>query len=291
MVVTLMEPVNQSSGPFGFVFVRYSQDRLLPALCTKHRSMDRRTASERNRLLRKIENFFEGPMVFLGFVWLVLLVIELVWGLSRELEYLSVSIWVTFIFDFLLKFILAPRKSIFFKKNWLTAVSLVIPALRIFRLLRVLRLFRGIRLIKVVASLNRSMRSLAATMQRRGFGYVMLLTVIVILGGAAGMYAIERDHPGFENYGMALWWTSMRVITAGSDFWPVTSEGRGLAFLLALFGYAIFGYVTATLATFFIGRDAEEEKAPVAGSKEISQLKEMISQLSHKIDELKANKN
>lgn len=249
--------------------------------------MDRRTASERNKLLRTIENFLEGPMVFLGFIWMILLVIELVWGLSKILEYLSVTIWIFFIIDFLLKFFLAPRKSIFLKKNWLTAISLVIPALRIFRILRLLRLLRGIRLIKVVASLNRSMKSLGATMKRRGFGYVMLLTMIVTFGGAAGMYAIEKNNPGFENYGMALWWTAMRLITAGSDFWPMTPEGRGLAFILALFGYAIFGYVTATLATFFIGRDAEEEKAPVAGTKEINKLKEMITELSIKIDGLK----
>ena len=127
-------------------------------------------------------------------------------------------------------------------------------------------------------------------MQRRGFGYVMLLTLIVTFAGAAGMYAIEKGHQGFENYGMALWWTSMRVITAGSDYWPITPEGRGLAFILALFGYAIFGYVTATLATFFIGRDAEEEKAPVAGSKQVNELKQMVTVLSGKIDELKKDK-
>ncbi len=127
-------------------------------------------------------------------------------------------------------------------------------------------------------------------MKRRGFGYVMLLTLIVTFGGAAGMYAIEKGNEGFENYGMALWWTGMRVITAGSDFWPVTPGGRGLAFILALFGYAIFGYVTATLATFFIGRDAEEEKAPVAGARDIGKLKEMITDLSHKIVALKSDK-
>ena len=35
----------------------------------------------------------------------------------------------------------------------------------------------------------------------------------------------------------------------------------------------IFGYVTATFATFFIGRDAEEKDAPVAGAKDIEELK------------------
>jgi voltage-gated potassium channel len=97
---------------------------------------------------------------------------------------------------------------------------------------------------------------------------------------------MEHPNPGFENYGMALWWTAMRVITAGSDFWPATPEGRGLAFLLSLFGYAIFGYVTATLATFFIGRDAEEKDAPIVGVKDINQLRNDIAELTSVIKEL-----
>lgn len=79
----------------------------------------------------------------------------------------------------------------------------------------------------------------------------------------------------------------MRVITAGSDFWPITPEGRVLAVVLALFGYAIFGYVTATLATYFIGRDAEEKDAPVAGAKDIQELKKEIIILTRSINELK----
>ena len=187
--------------------------------------------------------------------------------------------------------VLAPAKITFFKKNWLTAISLIIPALRVFRIFRFIRLLRGlrgIRLIKIVASLNRSMRSLAATMSRRAFGYISLLTLAVTFAGAAGMYGLENPNPGFENYGMALWWTAMRVVTAGSDFWPATPEGRVLAFLLSLFGYAIFGYITATLATFFIGRDAEEEDAPVAGSKVIAELKAEILSLTKAIEELKS---
>jgi voltage-gated potassium channel len=248
--------------------------------------MNQQLLSERKKLLSSVERLLEGPMVFLGFVWLVLLVVELVWGLTKVLEYLSAAIWIVFIIDFGIKLLLAPDKLRFLKRNLLTLISLVIPALRIFRVLRILRLLRGIRLIKIVSSLNRSMKSLGATMKRRGFAYVFTLALVVTFGGAAGMYAIERNNPGFENYGMALWWTSMRVITAGSDFWPATPEGRGLAFMLSLFGYAVFGYVTATLATFFIGRDAEEEEAPVAGAKDVDDLKKMIQSLSRKVDEM-----
>jgi voltage-gated potassium channel len=252
--------------------------------------MKQQLSNERNKLLRSVEKLLEGPMIFLGFVWLVLLIVELIRGLTKPLEYLSLTIWGIFIIDFLVKIILAPVKLSFIKKNWLTAISLVIPALRVFRIFRIVRLLRGlrgIRLIKVVASLNRSMKSLGATMKRRGFGYVMLLALVVTFGGAAGMYALENPNPGFENYSMALWWTGMRVITAGSDFWPATPEGRGLAFILSLFGYAIFGYVTATLATFFIGRDAEEEEAPVAGAKDVAELKKMIASLTQTVNEIK----
>ena len=250
--------------------------------------------SERKKLLTSIEKLLEGPMIFLGFVWLILLVIELIWGLNKPLEYASLTIWVIFIVDFIIKFILAPGKVAFLKKNWLTAISLLIPALRVFRIVRFVRLLRGlrgIRLVRIVSSLNRSMNSLGATMKRRAAGYVLMITLIVTFAGAAGMYALENPNPGFHSYGMALWWTAMRVITAGNEFNPATPEGRGLAFLIAVFGYTIFGYVTATFATFFIGRDAEEEDAPVAGAKDLKELKASIWLLTKKIDELKAGNN
>ena len=246
--------------------------------------------NERKKLLKSIEKVLEGPMIFLGFVWLVLLVIELIWGLLKSLEYASVTIWIIFIIDFIIKLILAPAKVVFLKKNWLTAISLIIPALRVFRLFRFVRLLRGlrgIRLLRIISSLNRSMKSLAATMKRRAFSYVCMITLIVIFAGAAGMYAFESRNEGFDSYSMALWWTAMRVITAGNEYNPLTPEGRGLAFLIAVFGYTIFGYVTATFATFFIGRDAEEHNTPIVGAKDISELQQEIMALKKSIEDLK----
>jgi voltage-gated potassium channel len=251
--------------------------------------MEKKQLRARKRLLIRLETWLEGPMIVLGFIWLVLLMVELIWGSNATLEYIGLSIWIVFIADFFLKLTLAPQKIRFLKRNWLTAISLAIPALRIFRtfrLIRLLRGLRGIRLVRIVASLNRGMKSLGATMKRRAFGYVLLLTIVVTFGGAAGMYGLEHPNPGFESFGMALWWTAMRVITAGSDFWPATSEGRSLAFLLSLFGYAIFGYVTATLATFFIGVDAEEKDAPLAGARDVMALQEEIKMLTAEIKDL-----
>jgi voltage-gated potassium channel len=226
---------------------------------------------ERQSILEQIQSWLEVPMVILAFIWLLLLVVELLWGAKAWQSIASWIIWMIFLIDFVLEFSLAPRKLIYLKHNWLTVLALAAPALRIFRVVRILRLARlsraagfarGLRLLRVLSSVNRGMRALAAGMQRRGVGYVMLLTLLVTVAGAAGMYSFENNNPDGRNlgsFGTALWWTAMIMTTMGSEFWPQTTEGRILCLFLAAYSFAMFGYVTATLATFFIGRDAKKE--------------------------------
>ncbi len=64
----------------------------------------------------------------------------------------------------------------------------------------------------------------------------------------------------------------MIMTTMGSQYWPQTGEGRVLCVVLALYAFGVFGYVTAALATFFVGRDAETKSGPIAGSREIARL-------------------
>ena len=244
--------------------------------------------SERYLLLKRLENFFEVPMIILGFVWLALLIVELVYETSPALETFGLIIWGIFILDFLVKFIVAPEKGAFLKRNVLTLVSLIVPAfriLRVARILRFLRFTRSMRLVKVVGSLNRGMRALSKTMKRRAFGYVILLSLIVLFGGAAGMYAFEKDaEGGLHDYATALWWTSMILTTMGSEYWPQTLEGRILCIILALYAFAVFGYVTATIASYFIGRDADDSAGEVAGSRQLESLRKEIRELRQLIE-------
>lgn len=239
---------------------------------------------ERYELLNRLQNALELPMVVLGFIWLVLLVVELIWELNPVLQYISTGIWLLFILDFIIKFILAPHKLLFMRRNVLTSISLVVPALRLFRITRVFRLLRtvraarGLRLVKLVGSINRGMRSLGSAMKRRAFGYVLALTLVVIAAGSAGMYAFEKN-AGLDTYGEALWWTVMLLTSIGSDYFPVTAEGRVLCLLLAMYGFAVFGYFTATLATFFIDRDAASEEAEMAGARQVKVLQHEIKML------------
>ncbi|HEU4566021.1 MAG TPA: ion transporter [Gemmatimonadaceae bacterium] len=242
---------------------------------------------ERRELLERVSDLVDKPMAVLGLVWLVLLILDFTGHLTPFLAALGTVIWVLFILQFLLELTLAPRKGEYLRTHWLTVLSLAVPALRVVRVfgalraLQALRAARGLRLVRVLGSLNRGMSALSAAMGRRGFGYVVALTTLVTLAGAAGMYAFESPAAGggLESYGSALWWTAMIMTTLGSEYWPRTPEGRVLCIVLALYAFAVFGYVTATLASFFVGRDADRDDAEVAGARAVAALREEIAAL------------
>jgi voltage-gated potassium channel len=260
-------------------------------MAAPHNEIQRIADRQRDQILKRYDRWFEMPMVLLGFVWLVLLLIELVWGLSPLLSSVGTVIWILFLADFAIRFVLAPRKGRFLKANWITALALALPALRVLRVFRAARLLRaartarGLRLIRLLTSVNRGMRALGAAMHRRGFGYVLLLTVLVMLAGAAGMYAFEGPER-MKSYSDALWWTAMIMTTMGSETWPRTGEGRILCFILALYAFTVFGYTTASLATFFIGRDAENRTGEIAGTAELRAVKAELQALRQELRRL-----
>lgn len=222
--------------------------------------------TQRVRLLVQLEQMLERPMIALSLVWVALVAIELAHGLTRPVEIAGLVIWALFGIDFLLKLTIAPRKWLFLRRNWATVLSLLLPAFRLLRIgraLRAARVLRGVRFAKVLGSLNRGMRALRRSMRRHGFGYVVALTLLVMCSAAAGMMAFEREGPNhavFATYSSSLWWTAMLMTSLGSEYWPKTGGGRALTLVIALYSFAVFGYITATLASFFIDRDEEERR-------------------------------
>lgn len=243
------------------------------------------SAAHRWAVLDDLDDWLRWPMIALSVAWLLIVLYELVAGSSVLLETLGTAIWIIFLVEFALRLALAPAKFAFLKANWLTILALAVPALRLFRAIRVLqaaRALRGVRLVRIVGTANRSMKALKATLSRRRFGYVLTLTLLVVFLGAAGMLSFESAREvegGFTSYGHALWWTGMLVTSIGSDYWPHSWEGRILTLLLSIYGLAVLGYLTATFASFFIGRDAEEPSGPIAGADEVTLLRQEIKAL------------
>jgi voltage-gated potassium channel len=230
---------------------------------------------ERWELLQQINDVTEKPMVALSFVWLILLIIDLTADLNPFLNALVYIIWALFILDFLIEIIIAPDKLRYLQRNWLTAVALFIPALRFlrifraFRVLRAARSLRSVNFVRVLTTLNRGMRAASRTLGQRGIGFAVALTLIVLFGGAAGIYyfegppALALGEAGaaeghFDTFGNALWWTAMLVTTGDGGFEAVTATGRMLTLLLAVYGLGVLGYIAGTIASYFVAKKEPE---------------------------------
>lgn len=74
----------------------------------------------------------------------------------------------------------------------------------------------------------------------------------------------------------------MIMSTMGSQYWPVTPEGRLLCVLLALYVFAIFGYITATIASLFIGRDKNED----AEKEELQAIRQELTALRKQLENM-----
>ncbi len=234
-------------------------------------------------LLEHIDVFLDKPMIALSLVWLGLLIRDLTYGLSPLLQTVSDVIWALFVLDFVLGFTIAPHKRGYLRRNWLTVISLLLPALRVFRIVRVIRILRvarasrSLNLVRVLTSTNRGMRAIGMTLGRHGAGYVIALTIIVTFVGAAGMAFLEspaalrqagvgQSATGLTSYGDAFWWTAMIMTTLGSEYWPKTVEGRILGWLLSVYALATFGYITATIASYFVGQTSASAQSQASSS-------------------------
>src|SRR5688572_14679143 len=113
---------------------------------------------ERWKLTAHLVRSLERPMLVLSGAWLLLLVLEFTRGLSPSLQRLNDGIWGAFIVQFAVEFLIAPRKRVYLRRHWLTALSLFLPALRLLRLVRIARVARlarasrGVRLARLLSA-------------------------------------------------------------------------------------------------------------------------------------------
>ncbi len=250
---------------------------------------------ERWELLGHVQGALEPVMVVLGLVFLLLLLIEFAdVELSRAqrlwIDRLNWGIYIAFVFDFLLRFTIAPAKGTFLRQNWLSALSLALPvlrplrALRALRALRVTRATRSLSLVRLIGGMNRGMRVLRQITRGRTFAYVSALSILIVLAGAAGGLFFEQETAGasITTFGTALWWAATLVTTVNSSYDPVTLEGRIVGVVLRLFGISVFGLVTAAITSFFLGR-------PIGGHDEEPSVPSEITTLRQELAALRAD--
>ena len=249
---------------------------------------------QRQQLSERVSNALDLPMAILACVWVVITAVELALAVEREeapqLYLLDSVIWLLFLADFLLELAIAPDRPRYLRSNWLTAISVLIPAFSVFRFARAIPLIRTLSLARIGFAASRFARATATILSQNLFGYVLLLLGAITLLGAAGVYFFDRDAPGspFTTFCYTLYWTACMVTTINAGPEPVTFEGRIVALALRVSGLAFFGYIAGALASYFVGErigSGPDRRHKLAD--EVAALGAEVSSLRRQIDALR----
>ena len=245
--------------------------------------------------LQALPRKLERPMLLLYFVWFLVIITELVNVMSPVLQSLGTVLWALFVIYFGLRLVIVPNRMLFLKRNGLFILAILVPVLRFFPFLQKYPLARaltatfGMQVVWMFASADQGLRALRRTMGRRGTGYALTFTVVVILAGAVGMLHFENNAPdpqGIHSYPKALWWVAMQITNIGSGYRPATPGGQALCLAVSIFAVAMFGYLTAIFAAFFIGRDAQDPKSEIPNQSSINQLAGEVALLRKVIEDV-----
>lgn len=217
--------------------------------------------AERERLLRQVEAIGDPVMIALGLVFLVLLLlqvsnVQLTEGEQAFVDRADDVIYGAFVVDFLLRLLIVPDKLRYLRGNWLLAVSLVLPALRPLRLVRMAPALGSLHIAQLVGGANRALTALRLMLRGRVFLYLSMITAFNVLVGAGVVMRLDAGHPGtpFTSYGEALWWAATLITTVNSSDDPVSAWGRVVAFLMRIYAVGVFGYLTASIASYFVAQ-------------------------------------
>jgi voltage-gated potassium channel len=195
---------------------------------------------------------------------------------SSVLTIVDTMVCLVFFGDFCWQLLYARSRREYLKWGWLDLLS-SIPMLPAFRLARLARIARIVRVLRGARAIKHTLRFILLHRARNTFSAVLLGSFVLLLFATVAIMNVEPVLTGRD----AFWWCLFTLITGEyGDFYPNTTEGRCITALLMTAGVALFGTFTASVASFFLEADQEEDaRRDQSMAKEIATLSEQISDL------------
>jgi voltage-gated potassium channel len=212
--------------------------------------------------------------------------LQLLGGLSYKPWFLAFDVLMSLVFavDYGLRFYMARRKLRFVFHLWNLADVLVI--LTPFLTLRFddkwLGVFRVVRVARLLEILWKKAGYRAKRGQVKWVAEVAL--VMVFLAGVLVWFS-ERTHPDSSLHSVfdVVWWALVTMFTVGyGDAYPHTVLGKLGALILMVAGIALFGMLTASLASLYVESSGEEE----VEKQRMKDMHERLRSMEQKLDEL-----
>lgn len=232
-------------------------------------------------------------MLFVSLAFLALLVLEYVVerpAVQWALWIAQWPLWAALTADYIARFLRAPKRAPFLFDFFNVADLFVVllPLLELlltqaFGFLRVLRVMRMLRLVRVLALANKVAGDAFKTALRRknakyAIGPALFFSLILVVA----VYKFEEPYArhGIDSWFEALWWSVTTVTTVGyGDVTPITTPARVAAILLMIVGIAVFSYVTALMASWFVGDEKCEEETPKPPEDRLDSSEEILARL------------
>ena len=238
---------------------------------------DRFGRTQSDGALSRWEHRSEWPMVGLSLVFLTVIILPYAHPLTPQeslvLHVVDVSLWMVFVLDYMIRFLLASDRRRFVSTHWFDLLIVIVPFLRPLRIVRVIAL--------VVATGRRA----GSLIVQQVLIYVLLLVIITTSSCAILVYHFENSAAGANIHSLsdAFWWALTTVTTVGyGDRYPVTPAGRGITVVLMIAGIVLMGTITAAIAAKFVdivrGKTATEFSA--AQTQATDKLIEEVSKLT-----------
>ena len=168
---------------------------------------------------------------------------------KNTLDAIQWTTWAIFALDFIYEFLKSPSKKVYFKTHLIDFIAVLLPFFRPLRLMRMVS-FGSFVLQKIAIG-----KSAAITLK------VAITALFLCYLGAVQITILERDVVGsnIKNFSDGLWWAVTTVATVGyGDKYPISNEGRFLAFMLIFTGVALVGVITASIAAWFVQLNESE---------------------------------
>lgn len=217
---------------------------------------------------------------------LVMLALDTIFALDPNtrviLNYVDSIVCVVFFADFLLVLLSSEKKlKYFITWGWLDLATCV-PGINIFRwgriarILRVFRVLRGLRIARIATPLLLEKRGQSAAMC-----IGLLFMIVITLSSISVLHFEKQTKSSIKTPADAIWWSFVTATTVGyGDLYPVTPEGKVVAVILMISGFALFGVFSGLAAAWFLGAsETKHEQESLAMRAELGEIRSLLDDL------------